>query len=620
MDRERLDKWCEWGIIGLVLAILVYGPLAIGAVRPLDFLVIQALTVLALALWLFRIWLVPSHRLFWPPICWAVVAFVVFAGVRYWQSDIEYIARQELLRILVYAALFFIIINNLHHMEPTNIIVFTLVFLGVAIAIYAIYQFATNSVTIWHYPKPEQYAKRASGTYICPNHLAGFLELVLPLGLAYTISGRFKPVTKILLGYASLVILAGIGVSISRGGWIATFLSLLVFFWVLLRHPSSRLPALLMLIVMLAGATVFVWNARQTHKRFQELFVAGGMERVRFLLWRPAYVMWQDHFWWGVGPGHFDYRFPAYRPADVQLRPELVHNDYLNALADWGVVGTAVVAVPWLLLFWGLGRTWKYVQRNGSNLSSPKSNRWAFLLGGGVALLAILLHSFVDFNMHIPANAIVVVTLIALLTSQLRFATDDYWVRLRWWLRGLVTLAGLAVLAYLGWQDARRWSEYGWLQQVKATRDYTNERVELLRKAQAAEPMNPDTVYNLGENLRGLSWLGNAGYEDLARQAMNWFELGMRLNPYDTYNPMRYGMCLHWMGRHAEAEPFFEKALKLDPNNYYVVAHEGWHRVQLGDYAGARLWFEKSLKLKPVNNLIAQSYLGIVTRKISEQK
>ena len=89
MDRERLDKWCEWGIIGLVLAILVYGPLAIGAVRPLDFLVIQALTVLALALWLFRIWLVPSHRLFWPPICWAVVAFVVFAGVRYWQSDIE---------------------------------------------------------------------------------------------------------------------------------------------------------------------------------------------------------------------------------------------------------------------------------------------------------------------------------------------------------------------------------------------------------------------------------------------------------------------------------------------------------------------------------------------------
>ena len=41
MDRERLDKWCEWGIIGLVLAVLVYGPLAIGAVRPLDFLVIQ---------------------------------------------------------------------------------------------------------------------------------------------------------------------------------------------------------------------------------------------------------------------------------------------------------------------------------------------------------------------------------------------------------------------------------------------------------------------------------------------------------------------------------------------------------------------------------------------------
>jgi tetratricopeptide (TPR) repeat protein len=166
----------------------------------------------------------------------------------------------------------------------------------------------------------------------------------------------------------------------------------------------------------------------------------------------------------------------------------------------------------------------------------------------------------------------------------------------------------------------RRYREYVWLRQIEAVKQYAPEKLALLQKAQAVEPMNPDTVYNLGENLRGLSWQGNADYQNLAKQAMKWFELGMRLNPYDPYNPMRYGMCLHWIGRHQEAGPYFAKALKLDPNNYYVVAHEGWHRVQLGDYAGAKSWFEKSLKIKPVNNPIAQSYLGIVRQKISEQK
>ena len=55
MNRELLDKWCEKGILGLVLAILVYGPLATGAVRTADFLVLQGLTMGVMLLWL--LWL-----------------------------------------------------------------------------------------------------------------------------------------------------------------------------------------------------------------------------------------------------------------------------------------------------------------------------------------------------------------------------------------------------------------------------------------------------------------------------------------------------------------------------------------------------------------------------------
>ena len=114
MDREKLDGWCEKGILGLVLAMLVYGPLATGLVRPQDFVVVQWLTLPAVGIWLFRFWINPKHRLLWSPLCWAVLAFVVYAIGRYWKADVEYLARQELIKVLIYALLFFLEIGRAH--------------------------------------------------------------------------------------------------------------------------------------------------------------------------------------------------------------------------------------------------------------------------------------------------------------------------------------------------------------------------------------------------------------------------------------------------------------------------------------------------------------------------
>src|SRR2546426_565075 len=117
MDRERLDGWCERGILGLVLAILVFGPLATGAVRLQDFVVIQWLTVAVLGLWVARCWTGPHHRFCCPPVGYAVLAFMAYAIGRYATADIEYTARQELIRVLVYGVLFFAILNNFRRVE-----------------------------------------------------------------------------------------------------------------------------------------------------------------------------------------------------------------------------------------------------------------------------------------------------------------------------------------------------------------------------------------------------------------------------------------------------------------------------------------------------------------------
>src|SRR6266702_4318636 len=185
MNREVLDRLCEKAILALVLGILIFGPLAFGAVDPLPFLIIQSATALVLALWAARLWLNARFQFLWPPICWAVVAFAIYAVVRYCSADIEYVARQELLRVLTYVFLFLAVLNNLHRKESVQIISFSLVFLAMAISFYALYQFLTNSQRVWNVING--YVHRGSGTYICPNHLAGFLEMILPVGLAYTL-------------------------------------------------------------------------------------------------------------------------------------------------------------------------------------------------------------------------------------------------------------------------------------------------------------------------------------------------------------------------------------------------------------------------------------------------
>src|SRR5580658_6185511 len=154
MNREALDKFFERGILALVLSILVFAPLAMGAVEAWAFLVVQALITCVLLLWALRLWFSPKPQLFWPPICWVVLAFVLYAIARYLTADIEYVARLELLQVLVCAFLFFAIVNNLYRQEFSQIISFTMVFLGMAISAYAVFQFVTHTNRVWNHTSP----------------------------------------------------------------------------------------------------------------------------------------------------------------------------------------------------------------------------------------------------------------------------------------------------------------------------------------------------------------------------------------------------------------------------------------------------------------------------------
>ena len=621
MNRETLDRWCERSILGLVLGILVFGPLAMGAVDAPEFLVIQGLTVAVMLVWALRLWISPKPQLLWPPLGWVVLAFVALAIGRYLTADIEYVARQEMIQVLMYAFLFFAIVNNLYRQESAQIISFTLIFLAVGISCFAIYQFLTHSNRVWDSISP--YPGRASGTYISPNNLAGFLEMLLPLALACVLVARIKPITRILLGYAALVMLAGMAVTFSRGGWVAVTVAVLALLGILIVHRNHRLPALLLLVILAGGGTVFV--TEYLSKTISYMRRVGTSETggqldfsVRRDIWMAAEQMWRDHFWWGVGPAHYDYRFREYRPESVQLSPDRVHNDYLNLLADWGAAGGIIVLAGMVVFGAGTRKTWRYIRPPENDFGRGMSNRFALFLGAGTGLLALAVHSVVDFNLHVPANAILGVTLLALLSSNLRFATERHWQRARLPVKILATLALGLGAAYLSCQGWRRGHEAVWLARAEQAPVYSPAQAAALEKAFAIEPMNFETAYNIGEAYRVESFDGGLNFEALAKTAMQWYERGMKLNPHHGYNYLRYGMCLDWLDKHDEAGPYFSRADALDPNGYYTEANIGWHYVQTGDYAAARPWLERSLRLHWQENGAAASYLEITEHKLLE--
>lgn len=620
MNRDVVDNACEQGILGLVLAILVIGPLAMGATGPIAFLVLQTLTLATMALWLVRLWTKREFRLLWPPLSWAVVAFALYAVFRYRDADLEYLARLELVRVLMYAFLFLVIVNNLHRQEHLQLIVFTLIYLAMAISAYAIYQFVTGSNKVWGYTTP--YEHRGSGTYISPNHCAGFLEMLLPLGLAHLLASRARAVSKVMVGYASLVILAGIAATLSKGGWVATLGSLGLFFAVLSLHRTHRLPALALLVVLVGIGYYFIPRTQMFRERAQQYVSPSGEvnDDMRFPLWQAGVKIWETDPWWGVGPGLFNSRFPAFRPTAVQLQPDRVHNDYLNTLVDWGIVGAAIVTLAFVLLFWGVAKTWPFVRGTSSDLGKKRSNKFALVLGASIGLVAILLHSVADFNLQIPANAILMVTLMAILTSCRRFATEQFWVTAQTWMKFAMSLALLAGLVFLAGQGFRRARETYWLDRARADKPLSNERLNALKQAFRAEPRNSQTAFDIGDLYREWAQAPNEGQDvgESATNGMRWLAQSMTLNPYDARSCLDYGVCLDLVDRQADADAYFDKAWQRDPNSYYVNAYIGWHYVQKGDFAAARPWFDRSLTLEWRDNAIPSNYLAIVQERMLE--
>jgi tetratricopeptide (TPR) repeat protein len=292
------------------------------------------------------------------------------------------------------------------------------------------------------------------------------------------------------------------------------------------------------------------------------------------------------------------------------------HNDYLNTLCEWGFAGFAIVIVALGLLFGGVVRIWPYVRRGSGDLGGKDSSRAAFVLGASLGLLSIALHSVVDFNMQIPANAVIAITLMALLSAHWRFGTERYWVNPGRTGKVLLTAVAAGAVWFLGWQGVHAGREFFWIESGLQEASWERQ-VEDLKTAQRIEPGNFMTDYELGESYRVQAWQGEEGSDDLAREGMKWFALGMALNPYDCQTRLGYGMCLDWLDRPKEATKYFVQALELSRNDATTQWKYAWHCMVLRNYSLAKIWLERSMAVLPSPE--AEGYLAMVKEKMAQE-
>lgn len=326
----------------------------------------------------------------------------------------------DLLKLLAYIGAFVLAAYVFDSHQRKSNLVRVLIFLGLFEAAYGIVQYLTGWQQIFAFKKI-YYRTEATGTFINHNHFAGFIELTFPFVLASIFyyfqiwqdghrrgPSRLDPATvnsagiqTLLLGFLFVIAVVAVVFSRSRAGILATVFTI-VFVGLLAQLKTRRRAWMLgMAVFVLIAVGYGLWiGLNPVLSRFEAF--EGGVRYLqgegRLSFWKSTLGIIHQHPLLGVGLGAFRYAFVQHQNFMVDLSVTHAHSDYLELAAETGWIGVLLLFIPiWVLL----------IRMVRSFLSDTRRYRPAITLGCIGSALALLIHSVADFNLHIPANALV---------------------------------------------------------------------------------------------------------------------------------------------------------------------------------------------------------------------
>ena len=453
--RGRLDA----ALFGAFLLLLIWLPIPLGSNRAWAISAFEVATFVLVAAWLLlwafgRAEASDPLRRSWPalallaawlgllvvhivPLPTGVVGFLSpeagrmhaladsVAGARSrWTISVDpHASKLFLLRSLALAGVLFLTLALVNRRSRLQILAQVLVYAALAHSVAAVL-LHLGGVELQLFGTRVSHGMQASGTYVNRNHFAGFLEMMLAIGIGLLIAGlsdrradswrQFLRHTldwmlspKMVLRLTLCVLVIALTTTHSRMGNTGFFASLLVTGVIgiaLSRHATRNTVLLLTSLVVIDLAIVGSWFGVE---RLAERIEATTRQEVMQREVPAAHTLplIRDYALLGAGGGTFYVTFENYRPETVRDFYDYAHNDYAQFASETGLLGIGILG---LLVAGSLGAALRaqWVRRD------PLMRGMSFACVMGVT--AILIHSTADFNLQIPANAAYFMVLLAL--------------------------------------------------------------------------------------------------------------------------------------------------------------------------------------------------------------
>jgi hypothetical protein len=330
-------------------------------------------------------------------------------------SIYSHATRDELFKVLTYVSVFFLIINNIKTRDQMRRIVLAIIITGTIVAFLGILQMLSGTNKIYWFWVSKYKTGNYFGPYINPNHFAGYMGMVIPLGIGLLIAhllnrsfipaGSWRHRLSIIESHLSknsllifIIVIMGLSLmfSLSRGGILCFLFSMVFFFTILGIKKSQRKKRKIGAVIVGLIFAMLIWiGINPVLKELSTLADIRFTSNSRTIRWMDTLNIARDFPFFGVGLGNFQHIYSKYTTLKTWGYTH-AHNDYMEMLADTGWPGA--------ILFFG-GIVFLLIK----TLLLWHRRRDPFVtgitLGAVTAAVFILLQNMVTFNFHIPANA-----------------------------------------------------------------------------------------------------------------------------------------------------------------------------------------------------------------------
>ena len=316
----------------------------------------------------------------------------------------------ELLKAAAFFMVFFISSIIFRDREKLTRTVIILTVFGFCLAVFAIVQKAAwNDKLYWI--RELTAGGEPFGPFVNRNHFAGFIGMLIPLGLGYTLTRESRE-KYIFFGFLTVIMTLSLFFSLSRGGIVSFFAGMALFsiLVVITRVQTKKIWAVAAFLIVVAAYLVYL-GIDPVIDRFYKTEVT---REQRIIVWQATLTAFRDFWLTGTGLGTFIDMFHLYSPAPVQSIYDHAHNDYLEYLLETGTIGMTLLLTFAGLLFAPFAKADFHGKRGMIRIAVISS------------VFSMMIHSIFDFNLHILSNLLLFAVVLGMLSSLSRSQEEKY--------------------------------------------------------------------------------------------------------------------------------------------------------------------------------------------------